>query len=234
MMINNFVKHDEQNSWINNQQEIVVFDGTPWLTVRYTNENSIKQINENCFETIHWTNAHNVKNKNKQNCDIIEHEHRKNFFNNKSYQIDSQFLKKKMSNWIVNWMSLFVENQSITFIFINHITDEQIIRTELFQNSFMSFILYLFFNADLLKLINKLNVKITTINFVNNINLLIYKKFMKKNCVILKYIHFVCIWWIKRHNRIMNDWIAHWIIYQNQLTFSTPVQIKNLKRLKMK
>ena len=66
----------------------------------------------------------------------------------------------------------------------------------------MSFILYLFFNAGLLKLIDKLKIKITTINFVNNINLLIYKKFTKKNYIILKHIHFVCIWWTKCHDTI--------------------------------
>ena len=90
-------------------------------------------------------------------------------------------------------MSLFVENQNIMFIFINHIIEKQIIRTELSQNLFMSFILYLFFNAGLLKLIDKLKIKITIINFVKNINLLIYKKFTKKNCVILKCIHFTCV-----------------------------------------
>ena len=89
-------------------------------------------------------------------------------------------LQKKMFNWIINWMSLFIENQNIIFIFINHIFEKQIIRTKLSQNSFMSFILYLFFNAGLLKLIDRLKIKITIINFVNNINLLIYKKFMKK------------------------------------------------------
>ena len=73
---------------------------------------------------------------------------------------------------------------------------------KLSQISFMLFILYLFFNADLLELIDRLKVKIIIINFVNNINLLIYKKFTKKNCAILKCIHFVCVWWTGRHNII--------------------------------
>ena len=34
--------------------------------------------------------------------------------------------------------------------------------------------------------------------------------------------------------KFMNDWISHWMIYQNQLTYSTSVQTKNLKKLKMK
>ena len=34
--------------------------------------------------------------------------------------------------------------------------------------------------------------------------------------------------------KFINNWISHWMIYQNQLTYSTPVQIKDLKKLKMK
>ena len=94
-MFNYFVKHDKQDFWINNQQKIVVFGETSWLIICYTNENLIEQINENRFKIFHWTNAHNVKNWNKQNRDVVEHKRRKNFFNDKSYKIDSQFLKKK-------------------------------------------------------------------------------------------------------------------------------------------
>ena len=93
-------------------------------------------------------------------------------------------------------MLLFVENWNITFIFINHIIEKQIICTKLSQNSFMLFILYLFFNVNLLKLIDKSKIKTIAINFVNNINLLIYlsyrtKRFnmcatMKINDVIIK------------------------------------------------
>ena len=88
------------------------------------------------------------------------------------------------------------------FIFINHIIKKQIICMKLSQNLFMSFTLYLFFNACLLKLIDKLKIKIIAIDFVNNINLLIYKKFMKKNYTILKRIHFICVWWTRRHDII--------------------------------
>ena len=193
MMFNYFVEHDEQNSKINNQQKIVIFDKTSWLTIHYTNKNSIEQIDKNRFEISHWTNAHNVKNWNKQICDAVEHERCKKFFNDKSCKIDSKFLKKKIFNWIINWITFFVKNQNITLIFINHIIEKQIIRTKLSQNSFMSFILYLFFNAGLLELIDRLKIKIIVINFINNINLLIYKKFMKKNYVILKHIYFICV-----------------------------------------
>ena len=36
------------------------------------------------------------------------------------------------------------------------------------------------------------------------------------------------------HTKFINNWISYWMIYQNQLTYSTPIQAKDLKRLKMK
>ena len=53
----------------------------------------------------------------------------------------------------------------------------------------MSFIFYLFFNASLLKLINRSNVHITAIGFINDINLLTYDKSTKTNCAALKKMH---------------------------------------------
>ena len=52
---------------------------------------------------------------------------------------------------------------------------------------------YLFFNVSLLNLIDKLNVRITVIDFVNDINLVMYSKFTEMNCVALKKIHDVCV-----------------------------------------
>ena len=34
--------------------------------------------------------------------------------------------------------------------------------------------------------------------------------------------------------KFMNDWTAHWMTYENQLTYSTPAQTKGLKKSKMK
>ena len=39
-----------------------------------------------------------MENWGKQGRDAVEHERRKSFFNDKSYEIDSQSLKKKMFN----------------------------------------------------------------------------------------------------------------------------------------
>ena len=49
-----------------------------------------------------------------------------------------------------------------------------------------------------------------------------------------KFWEFISI--IKRSScmKFINDWITHWMIYQNQLTYLTSIQAEDLKKLKMK
>jgi len=53
------------------------------------------------------------------------------------------------------------------------------------QNFLLFLILYLFYNANLLKIYNNIKLKISFIEFVNNINILIYKKLIKYNYKVL-------------------------------------------------
>jgi len=53
------------------------------------------------------------------------------------------------------------------------------------QNSFLLLILYLFYNVNLLKICNNIKLQINATNFVNNVNILMYKKSIKHNCKIL-------------------------------------------------
>jgi hypothetical protein len=46
-------------------------------------------------------------------------------------------------------------------------------------------ILYPFYNANLLTIYNNIKLKINFIEFVDNINILIYKKLTQRNCKIL-------------------------------------------------
>ena len=46
--------------------------------------------------------------------------------------------------------------------------------------------LYLFYNANLLKLYKNIRLRFNVIKFMNNINILIYNELTKRNCEILK------------------------------------------------
>jgi len=60
------------------------------------------------------------------------------------------------------------------------------------QDSLLLLILYLFYNANLLKACNDIKLRINFINFVNDINILIYKEFIKCNCRVFSKIYDRC------------------------------------------
>ena len=51
---------------------------------------------------------------------------------------------------------------------------------------FIFLILYLFYNANLLKTCDNVKLRFSVTNFVNDINILIYNEFIKQNCDMLK------------------------------------------------
>jgi len=63
---------------------------------------------------------------------------------------------------------------------------------DILQNSLLSLILYLFYNANLLKACDNIKLRTNFTNFVNDINILIYKEFMKCNCKVLSEIYDRC------------------------------------------
>ena len=67
-----------------------------------------------------------------------------------------------------------------------------LIRINISQKSSISLILYLFYNADLLNICEKLEIKINDLNFVNDVNILIYSISTKKNCRTLEVMHKKC------------------------------------------
>jgi hypothetical protein len=66
------------------------------------------------------------------------------------------------------------------------------IKVDISQNSFVSLILYFFYNADILKIFERFKYKITIINFVNDINILTYDTSITSNYKALKKIHVIC------------------------------------------
>jgi len=64
----------------------------------------------------------------------------------------------------------------------------------------LSLILYLFYNANLLKVCDDIKLRINFTDFVNDVNILIYKEFMKHNCKVLSEIYDRCEQWSKTHD----------------------------------
>ncbi len=78
---------------------------------------------------------------------------------------------------------LFIDDQTMLMSRIN---------ADISQNSFVFLILYLFYNANILKAFEISKYKITVINFVNDINILTYDISTTSNCKALKQTHAMC------------------------------------------
>ncbi len=76
----------------------------------------------------------------------------------------------------------------------------QWINADILQRSFILLILFLFFNASLIKKCKALEIKIEVLDFVNDINILIYDKITKSICKLLNRAHDICAKWAQTHD----------------------------------
>ena len=74
----------------------------------------------------------------------------------------------------------------------DHVINALLVRTDISQRSFVLFILYLFYNADLLNICEKFEIKINEMRFVDDVNILTYDNNIEKNCRTLKIVHKKC------------------------------------------
>jgi hypothetical protein len=107
--------------------------------------------------------------------------------------------KREISNWTMTWTSNFMKNKHITLTIDDDTTFMSKINVDISQNSSIFFILYLFYNANILKSLKRSRYKIVVIEFVNDINILIYETNTKNNCKALKKIHVECELWARQY-----------------------------------
>jgi hypothetical protein len=107
--------------------------------------------------------------------------------------------KRKISQWIVNWIDSFLVNKRIILVIYRIFIDQFSMQTSISQKFSFSLIFYLFYNADLLKIINKLDIAAFDLRFVDDVNILAYEKSIENNCKSLKIIHRNYERWAIRH-----------------------------------
>ena len=83
-------------------------------------------------------------------------------------------------------MKDFLKNRNITLIIRKYTQAKRRISVNISQNFSFSSILYLFYNANLLKTCKNVKLRLNVTNFVNDINILTYSEFTKQNCDVLK------------------------------------------------
>jgi hypothetical protein len=107
--------------------------------------------------------------------------------------------KRRISTWIIAWTNNFMQNKKINFIVKAKQMIMNNVNVDISQKSLMSLILYLFYNANLLKLLEQSSRKMIVIDFMNDINIFIYDINTINNCRLLKKMHEYCLLWNHRH-----------------------------------
>ncbi len=107
---------------------------------------------------------------------------------------------KRTSSYIIKWTCSFLKNQKTSLIFDEQISDMRKINADISQRFLISSILFLFFNASLIEKCEALRIKIEVLNFVNNINILVYDRFTEEICRTLSKAHDVCAKWACTHD----------------------------------
>jgi hypothetical protein len=100
--------------------------------------------------------------------------------------------KWKISQWIINWVSNFMQNKSITLTINRRVIESFAMSIDIWQNFLNSSFLYFFNNADLLEMCNRFDTNTRFFVYVDDANILTYDKSTKKNCRTLKKIYWFC------------------------------------------
>jgi len=100
--------------------------------------------------------------------------------------------KRRVSKLLFAFVKNFLKNRHIIIIIDNYTTTKQTINVDISQNSSLLLILYFFYNVDLLKTCDKIKLRISFIEFVDDVNILTYDKLTKRNCRILSKLYNKC------------------------------------------
>ncbi len=105
-----------------------------------------------------------------------------------------------MLSYIIKWTRSFLKNRETSLIFDEQTSDMCKINADILQRFLISSILFLFFNASLIKKCEALRIKIKVLDFINDINILVYNRFTEEICRTMSKAHDVCAKWACTHD----------------------------------
>ena len=112
---------------------------------------------------------------------------------------------KKISRWLINWIFFFMLNRKIMLIFNNQKSNILNIFVRIFQDFSLFLILFLFYNAELLEICNLIKVRVSSLAFIDDVNLLIYELITEENYKQLKAVHNKYLLWIKKYETLFTS-----------------------------
>jgi len=137
---------------------------------------------------------------------------------------------KRTSSYIIEWTRSFLENWETSLIFDEQMSDMREINAGISQKFLISSILFLFFNASLIEKCEALKIKIEVLDFVDDINILVYDRFTEEICRTLSKAHDVCAKWARTHDATFASEkyeLTHFTRKSKRFDMMTSIQIEN-------
>ncbi len=103
-------------------------------------------------------------------------------------------------DYIIEWICSFLKNRKTSLIFNEQTSDMCKVNADISHRFLISSIFFLFFNASLIEKCEALKIKIKVLDFVNDINILVYDRFTEEICRTLSKTHDVCAKWACTHD----------------------------------
>ena len=138
---------------------------------------------------------------------------------------------KRTLNYIVEWTRSFLKDRESSLIFNEQTSAIRWINADISQRFLISSILFLFFNASLIEKCEALEIKIKVLDFVNDINILIYDKITESICKSLSRAHDVCAKWARTHDATFASEkyeLTHFICKSKRFDMTVSLHIENL------
>ena len=104
------------------------------------------------------------------------------------------------------------------------------INADILQKFLILLILFLFFNASLIKKCEALKIKIEVLDFINDINILVYDRFIEEICRTLSKTHDVCAKWVCTHDATFASKkykLTHFTRKSKRFNMMTNIQIES-------
>ncbi len=135
--------------------------------------------------------------------------------------------KRRISKWIIDWVINFLQNRTTILTMNRRMIASFSMRTKTFQRFSLFFVLYLFYNVDLLKMCDKFEINTKFLRYADDVNILIYDKSTNENCRSLKRVHKFCEKWATRHEFLFVS-IKYELIHfiRNSKKFDMTITIK--------
>ena len=117
----------------------------------------------------------------------------KNAFDNVTHsRLLHNMKKRKVSRLLLKFVKNFLKDQCIMIIINDYMMMKCSMNINILQSSSLSLILYLFYNVNLLEACDNIKLRTSFTDFMNDVNILIYEEFMKRNCKVLSEIYDRC------------------------------------------